>query len=340
MADYTEQKTSAQVEREVDLQRARVESTIGDIQEKLTPGNMVDELLNYAKNSGGGDFVANLGKSVSTNPLPVALIGISLLWLMAKPNNGVGKQSPASDQRTSYSEDPNPTGDDYGYATVAAPLRLAYSTDHTGARYGEFVDQAGKKFRALTDAAGNRAGHFSDEAGNTFRGFRDAAGGKVDDFRDEAGSAIDTATNWASDTWQKVGDAARETGANLSDRRDQLQQRASEAGGMVQQQADQVSKTLLGVLHDQPLVAGALAFAVGAAVASAFPHTKQEDQAFGAASDKLKHQAGDAASDAYDKGKAQVTDVFEQVSDKAAEVYQQAKDGIANAGNDSDAKPA
>ena len=119
-------------------------------------------------------------------------------------------------------------------------------------------------------------------------------------------------------------------GDTLSDRRDQLQQRASDAGSAVQHQADQMSRTLMNVLHDQPLVGGALAFAVGAAVASAFPHTRQEDQVFGEAADKLKQQVGSVASDAYDKGKEQVTDAYGKVTDKAAEVYQQAKDGVAN----------
>ena len=57
----------------------------GEIQEKLSPGQMVDELLNYAKDSGGSEFVADLGQSVRTNPLPVALLGMSLMWLIASP---------------------------------------------------------------------------------------------------------------------------------------------------------------------------------------------------------------------------------------------------------------
>jgi ElaB/YqjD/DUF883 family membrane-anchored ribosome-binding protein len=333
MAEYTEQKTSAQLEREVEQQRARVENRISDIQEKLSPGQMVDELFNYAKNNGGGDFVANLGKNVSGNPLPVALIGISLLWLIAKPASTA--QVPAPPSRV-WDDRPEPTRISrepsyrYGYATVTGGVRRLRIEDTTEGRHSEFVDEFGKRFRALTDAAGNRAGHFIDDAGQTFAGFKDIAGNKVEDIRDETGSVLDAASGWASDTWQKASDAVGKIGDTLSDRRDQLQQRASDAGSAVQHQADQMSRTLMHVLHDQPLVGGALAFAVGAAVASAFPHTRQEDQVFGEAADKLKQQVGSVASDAYDKGKEQVTDAYEKVTDKAAEVYQQAKDGIAN----------
>lgn len=337
MTDYSEKKTSAQLEREIGAQRDRVENTINEIQNKLSPGQLVDELLAYAKNSGGGDFVANLGRSVSSNPLPVALMGISLLWLMARPNGSQTSPNYSGDRRWDDGLDSDlgavyPGDDDeesFEYATISGPVRRLGITESAGARYSEFADDAGKRFRALTDTAGNRAGHFIDDAGSAFGGFRDAAGNRVQDIRDEAGKLFDAASGWASDTWRKAGSAAKSAGDALGDRGARLQHRVADAGGAVQHQADQVSRTLMNVLHDQPLVGGALAFAAGAAIASAFPHTEQEDQMFGEAADKLKQQAGSAANEAYEKGKEGVTELYEQATDKAAEVYQQAKAGVA-----------
>ncbi|MGV8921490.1 MAG: DUF3618 domain-containing protein [Pseudomonas sp.] len=60
----------------MEQQRSRVESTIDQIQERLSPGPLVDELLSYGKNHGGGEFVANLGRSATSNSLPIALVGI------------------------------------------------------------------------------------------------------------------------------------------------------------------------------------------------------------------------------------------------------------------------
>ena len=334
MAEYTEQKTSAQLEREVDAQRDRVQDRISDIQDKLSPGQMVDELLSYAKNKGGGEFVANLGRNVSGNPLPVALLGISLLWLMAKP---VSAQSPSVENSPSNWRSGRADVDPYAYATVTGSMKRLQIHETAEGRHSEFADEFGKKFKAKTDAAGNRAGHFVDEAGRTFSGFKDIAGNRIDDFRDEAGNGLDAATGWASDIWQKAGDAVNSAGSKLSEGRDQLQERVADAGGAVQHQADQMSRTLMSVLHDQPLVAGALAFAAGAAVASAFPHTKQEDQVFGEAADKVKQQAASIAGDAYDKRKEQVTEAYGQVADKAAEIYQQAKNGVAKSMDDAGA---
>ena len=334
MADYTEEKTSAQLEREVEAQRDRVQDRISDIQDKLSPGQMVDELLSYAKNKGGGEFVTNLGRNVSGNPLPVALLGISLLWLMAKPVTA--QSASVANSPTDWNRRPDASFDNrsYDYATVTGSMRRLRVHETAEGRHSEFADELGKKYKAATDTAGNRAGHFIDNAGRTFSGFKDIAGNRVDDFRDEAGNVLDAATGWASDTWQKAGDAVNSAGNKLSEGRDQLQARVADAGGAVQHQADQMSRTLMSVLHDQPLVAGALAFAAGAAVASAFPHTKQEDQVFGEAADKVKQQAGAIASDAYDKGKEQVTEAYGQAADKAADIYQQAKDGVTKAIDD------
>ena len=66
-------KTSADVEREVNEQRSRVEARIGEIRDRLSPGQLLDEALSYTKD-GGSQFVGNLGSQISANPMPVALV--------------------------------------------------------------------------------------------------------------------------------------------------------------------------------------------------------------------------------------------------------------------------
>ena len=50
--------SSAQLERETEECRAKVEQTMGQLKAKLTPGQLVDELLAHTKD-GGGRFVSN-----------------------------------------------------------------------------------------------------------------------------------------------------------------------------------------------------------------------------------------------------------------------------------------
>ena len=74
-------KSAAEIEREVRDSRADVERTLDQIQERLSPGQLIDQAVGYLR-GGGGEFVRNLGDSVRSNPLPVTLVGVGLAWMM------------------------------------------------------------------------------------------------------------------------------------------------------------------------------------------------------------------------------------------------------------------
>lgn len=58
--------------------RGSYSATIFDeLRERITPGQLVDQAVDYARDSGGGMFVRNLGRQTTANPLPVALAGLS-----------------------------------------------------------------------------------------------------------------------------------------------------------------------------------------------------------------------------------------------------------------------
>lgn len=330
MAYDTESKSSAELQRELELQRSRVESTIDEIQQKLSPGQLVDELLAYTK-GGGGEFLASLQRNVTANPLPVALLGVSLAWLMAKPVAAQGTDDAAWD--SSINRNRGYGGDaadsqDYPIATISgSSLQRVGQTGDAGNRYSEFIDDAGKKFRAQSDQQGRRAGHFTDETGATFKGFADAAGGRIEQFRDEAGNLLDEASGWASHTWQLAREKMHDARDAVSDAR----HRTSAAGANVMGQVGSLNETMIHQLRDQPLVAGALAFALGAALGSALPPTEQEDSLVGEAADAVKDQASAQAADLYEQGKEKVAELHDAVADKGSELYQQAKDGISRA---------
>jgi ElaB/YqjD/DUF883 family membrane-anchored ribosome-binding protein len=343
MAYESEQKTSAELQREIDMQRSRVENTIDQIQDKLSPGQLIDELLAYTK-GGGGEFVASLQRNVTANPLPVALLGVSLAWLMAKPAGSAEASTVRSDRRwddsinsrRGYTADAVDDFDEYADYPIA-PItgstlqRLGSTTDEYGNTYSEFADDAGKKFRALSDASGKRAGHFVDESGNRFKGFTTAAGERVEHFRDEAGNLLDEATGWASHTWQKAREKLRDARDAIGSQTEMGRNRAAQAGDTMRVQMEGLNQTILTQFRDQPLVGGALAFALGAALGSALPHTAQEDALMGEAADAVKDKVGETAEDLYEQGKDKAVDLYETASEKAGELYQQAKDGVSEA---------
>ena len=49
------EKSSADIQREIDVDRQRIGARIDAIQERMSPGQLVDEVIAYAKGSGGAD---------------------------------------------------------------------------------------------------------------------------------------------------------------------------------------------------------------------------------------------------------------------------------------------
>jgi hypothetical protein len=73
---------TTRIEQDLEHTRARLDATIGALQQKLSPGQLLDQALAYLKESGGAEFGRNLKLDVQANPMPVALVGIGLAWLM------------------------------------------------------------------------------------------------------------------------------------------------------------------------------------------------------------------------------------------------------------------
>lgn len=66
------------LEQDVTDERARVDATINEIQSRLTPGQLIDEVLRHGR-APGTDFVANLGRTLAANPIPTALVSVGLM---------------------------------------------------------------------------------------------------------------------------------------------------------------------------------------------------------------------------------------------------------------------
>lgn len=75
-----------EIQAEIARTRGDMDATLTAIEQRLTPGQLIDQGLDYVRSSGANEFVSNLGGSVKSNPIPVALMGIGMAWLMATGN--------------------------------------------------------------------------------------------------------------------------------------------------------------------------------------------------------------------------------------------------------------
>jgi ferritin-like metal-binding protein YciE len=89
-----ESKSSSTIEREVEAQRAEISETLAEIKHRLSPGEIVDEVM---RNPRTRDAAARIGSAIGHNPLPVVLIGVGALWLALASNRP--ERPPASRTR-------------------------------------------------------------------------------------------------------------------------------------------------------------------------------------------------------------------------------------------------
>jgi hypothetical protein len=263
-------------------------------------------------------------------------VGVGLAWLIAS-NVAPQPQGPAP-----WSRDDEDM--DYPYAKVPSGglKRVSHSSDDAGQWWSEFETGEGSRYRAPADTLGRRAGHFTDEAGKKFSGFIDDAGNRVRSFQDEAGNTLDDAKGWASHSWNDMRHAlsqqVRGAASNASQLGSNLISGGRDLGGnlgsTVQSGSDQLTRQITSLFDQQPLIAGALAFAAGAALGAALPHTAQEDELVGEQADKVRGKATEAASSLYDQGKQRASEVYEDVRDKAGQIYGDAKEQVADLGRD------
>ena len=324
-------KSAAELEREVAEQRNRVESRIGEIKDRLSPGQLLDEALSYTKH-GGAHFASNLSNQIAGNPLPAALVGVGLAWLISSTASGNGHtqhSAPLTDH--TYDEDAN-----YPYARVSSGglKRVKHGADEAGQWWSEFETSTGQRFKAKSNELGERAGHFADETGKMFSGFIDETGNRIRDFQDEAGNALSQARGWTDHNWRALQHNIASGVAGVSsaarDAMHNVRSGTRHLGGSVQHQSDVLSRQIVNLFDQQPLVAGALAFAVGAAVGAALPRTAQEDELLGEQADKLRGEAMKQAGKLYEQGKEKASEIYEEASTEAGKIYGEVKDKVAN----------
>jgi hypothetical protein len=71
-----------QLERQAAETRARLAETLDALRFRMSPGQVFDQVVDYASHGLPAEFLRNLGREVHKNPMPLVLIGIGIAWLM------------------------------------------------------------------------------------------------------------------------------------------------------------------------------------------------------------------------------------------------------------------
>ncbi|MGD1877596.1 MAG: DUF3618 domain-containing protein [Kiloniellaceae bacterium] len=68
------------IEEDIRATRRDIDDKIERIQQRLSPGDIVDSVIDFAKTNGGA-VAGGIGRTVRENPVPVAMVGAGILWL-------------------------------------------------------------------------------------------------------------------------------------------------------------------------------------------------------------------------------------------------------------------
>jgi hypothetical protein len=308
--------SSEQLEQESEQTRIRLAETLEELRGRLSPGQVVDQLVDYAREGGGAEFVRNLGHEVRRNPLPVTLIGAGISWLMMANGrslrNDAGRYAEGSDAR--------------GTAAEARSSRAA-------ARTGGFLSRLRARSHAAMDEIQNTAEMGGEMGKTTFARMADGASGAADTVGDNAQAIGSSAADAAREAGGQLSGAARHAASAAASAKDTAAQSATslyhaasdaahsvgDSATRVSRNAGAVTRSLADFCAEQPLVAAGLGLALGAAIGAALPASETEDRLIGKTSDALKGSVQEQASELYQKAHTVARDVAQNVAHDTVE---------------------
>lgn len=290
-------RSAAEIEREVEQTRAGLTSTLDALRERASPGQLFEQALDYARSSGGNEFVRNLGTSVRDNPLPLLLIGAGIGWLMMSSGSRTGETTP------SRTTSPNPSAGTGSIGTGSTRVRV----------YGD-----GAESNSSMTGRASMTGCASAAVGAA----RDSITGATDQAKEKVGQAYDSVTNAVSSVTDSVRDAATSITNRVTGSGQEVQARAGEL-------SDQTRRGVTWLMREQPLVLGAIGVALGAAVGALLPGTEVEDRLMGETRDAVADRVQTTAQQGYERLK----DTASEHMEHAKAVVGQAADGKGGVGS-------
>ena len=294
-----------QLEHDNERTRAHIADTLDELRACMTPGHLLDQVADRLGRDDAAAFARNLKQQTVNNPLPIALIGAGLAWLMLGPRVGDGSLAGASGQRlrnaaSGVAENARNAADQARRASSEKGGEWSERASSMGNDLGEGLSATTERARrAGADAAASMADAAQQSAAETADAVRDTAGSVMDSTRDAASRAADSlrsAADSTSDTMQRGYDAVADRARRATD----AISGSTRAAG---QRTWQSGSAFLDFCREQPLIVAGVGLALGAAIGALLPASDTEDRLMGETSDRVKEGAQDFATEHYETAK-------------------------------------
>ncbi len=325
----TDTRTPDEIERDLERERSELSHTVDALQDKFSLDAILREVTGGFRRH-GGDFGTAISRSAKQNPVALAVTGVGLAWLMFGRSHDdpddfgpAGGNRPATgrnwDDDASYGSSYRPTrGGDLGatssgYRGPGSPARGTFGSRDPA--YPDWARHDLDDYETSRDDGDNRSmGTRASETVHEGAASASAgAKGAADKVSAGAKSAAGAVSSRASAASEGAGRAAQGASDRIKRARERLSrgtedmsegareriiaarvravEMAQKADASARKNYARGRDAAADFIEEQPLVAGAVAMAVGAALAGALPRTRREDEALGEARDDLFDEA-------------------------------------------------
>lgn len=283
MTDTDTARSPAEIELEIQRTRARMTENVDALTWKLSPEHLkararhklnetqeavvekvrhtAQEVGDQARQAGSGLF-----GTVKENPIPSAMIGAGLAWLILG--------------RRRRSHEFEAAGDSYG--RYYAPNSYAPAS---GAPYDTMSSTVGGT------AAGGIYSSSALEREEEHRGMGDRAADLRDRVSEKTSHARERVAETASHARERVAETASDAKDTVREKAEAARTRAADLGHGAAERARRTKGWAEHQMDENPLVMGAAVLALGAVVGSLVPTSRKEDELIGPRRDHLVDRA-------------------------------------------------
>jgi ElaB/YqjD/DUF883 family membrane-anchored ribosome-binding protein len=313
MTSRTDEPMTWRYQRDAEQTRHRIADGLDELNNRLTPGQVFDEMLTYAR-GGSGTFFRALSNASRENPIPSLLIAAGAMMFLSE-KMGLNRYI------ASGSHDAN--GDSLYTAGVGrhSSARRSNAASSAVSAAASGVRTAADSVRSGARSAADYAGEQASNVADSIRKGADAVGGTVSSAVQQAREAVHDLGDQAADAGQKIKRGAQSLSDSVQDysaaARDQVANAAERATTETVRSARQAKDTMVSFVHEQPLLSAAIGLAVGAAIAAILPSTETEDELMGEKADAVKDAVSEVASDQFQKAKTAAGNVAQEAMSAA-----------------------
>lgn len=290
----TDHRSPEEIERQLEQERAGLAEDLDNLREKFSIDIIVRQTADQIR-AHSGDIGAAVSRAVKENPLAIAVTGVGLAWLIFGDKSGGRSMRDHDDRykdRRRDSYDPYAAQSSY-YAGSRGSSPAMGGTRRSGGMHDSDLPAWARSVDHST--------HGSDD--------HDQQGSSV---KDRLKGASDATRNTLHETAGSMQDRVKALRERLAHQTEHLteegraqvlaaREKAHDARETAMERMSEGRDRAVDLFEEHPMIAGALALAVGAALGAALPHTQFEDEHFGETSDELFHEADRIFAEERDK---------------------------------------